>query len=199
MKHYLILLIIVVLLFISCKTSAGEEEVKIPVLSSKEETLAALESAYINNKSSIKLSYDYAYALTAENSYEKALMVIEEQLASDDKSLRFLYLKLYIQKQTDIDILPLLDYILSFDGGNIDILLLKAEYYLEKGDNYQAKEILIDIIRRDFTNKKAITLLSTIDEFYVTIKPQEEIQLPKEETVIEEEPEVLDPAQISSI
>lgn len=169
MKRLLLLLIFSILVFSSC-TSSKEETIEIPVYSTKEETLSALEKSYNANKSSLVIGYDYAYALAAEGNYEDAISVIDNLSLKHVDSLRLQYLKLYALRQGGYDIKKTLEDILSFDKGNIDILLLLAEYHLDNGNEKKAKSYLMDIIYRDINNSKALSLLAKIDPFYKAIE-----------------------------
>lgn len=165
MKRVLLLIILIFLLFPSC-SSLGGDDVYIPIGSSGNETLLLLEKQYEKRPDSIRVGYDYAYALASVKRYAEAVAVLDELEERFPSSLRLLYLEAYIDEKADYDERRTLEEILKIDRGDIQTAQKLAEYHIERGNTEEARSILLDLLRRKPENERTLLLLSKIDSFY---------------------------------
>lgn len=143
--------------------------------------LSGLEAASVyerglEHSDSEKLYYNLAYSYIEAEEYEKAIRTADEALEEYPDMLRFIYLKAYAYRCMKMmaSYERTLLTILEKDPGNNDIRGILAGYYQDIGLDGKARELAMEIIRRDPDDPEALSIMADYSEFYDSIDSDEE-------------------------
>ncbi len=188
MRRYLLLLTATSLLLFSSCITRSQDDVYIPIGNSSESSIELLEKQYGKRPDSLRVGYDYAYALAALERYSEAAAVLSSLETLHGPSLRLLYLESYVNEKAGYDNIETLMKIYELDRGDTENQKKIAAYHIENGEDEIARAFLMDVLRRSPKDNGTLELLSRIDPFYLTLYvPEPEKKAEEKTDTVEEE------------
>ena len=112
--------------------------------------------------------------------YDDAVRICDEALSASPRSLRFLYLKAEALKDEGRhqSFISTLEYILSFDAANTDVMLELAGYYDTFFKKDEAVRYASEVLEFEPENKEAMMILAHYDEYFASIAGEEKEEKP---------------------
>ncbi len=156
------------LFLLSCTSLDTEKEAIIKSTTLKREERASYLEGFYTPSSSQELSYNYAYYLLESKDYERAMAVIENSIAKYPNSIRFLYMKAFIERSNSkfYSYEKTLLSILEIDKA--DTISREALIKLYEDLRYKDKAIAMALSTLDYSidNKTALNALAHYIDFY---------------------------------